>query len=54
MADMNAWNKLQQDRGAVKALEALRAAVADTYFFSDEEDEARLVRTIDEHITTYK
>lgn len=50
MADMNYWNELQQRRGAVAALEALRAEI-EADFASVVAD--GIVHVIDIHIERY-
>lgn len=55
MADMNAWNELQQCRGAEAALLRLRydmaALAAEWVGFPSEDD---VLRLIDEHIEKYR
>ena len=56
MADMNAWNKLQQSRGAVEALEDLRATIRGWLHVDKEEAELHrdVLKTIDQHIAKYR
>lgn len=51
MTNMNDWNKLMRDRGAIAALEELRAEIN---AMRHERDVYHALETIDTHIAKYK